>query len=394
VIKTIQYQLDLNKSQKALLSKFFGCTRFIYNYMLNKKIEVYKKDKTSLSYIYLSKELTQLKKQPKYIWLNEVANVSLQQSLRNLDAAYERFFKLKTGFPKFKSKDSKQSCKFTENVHISDKKIKLPKIGWVRIYMDKDLPEGKIGTVTVSKNTANKYFVSIIIKNDDTMPVKCPVTIETTIGIDVGITSFAILSDGTKIKNPKYLEKAETRLNVLQRRLARKQKGCNRRKAARLRVAKYHYKISCKRNDFLHKLSSKIISENQTIVIEDLNIKGMIKNHKLAKAIASVSWSEFFRQLKYKAEYSGKNIIQIGQFEPSSKLCNVCNHKHETMKLSNRHWTCLNCGTYHDRDINASINIKNIGLKNSREAIPGEDVELPTIVGVKKRQDKKFAKAN
>lgn len=391
MIKTIKYQLDLNRTQRNVLEGFFGCARFIYNYMLQLKINSYKSDdKISLTGFQLCKKLTELKKISEYTWLKKVPNVVLQQSIRNLDNAYQKFFSGKTRFPKFKSKHrSKQSCKFTGSIYVDniDKKIKLPKLGWVRIYMDRDLPHGKIGIVTVTKNSSNKYFVSINIKNDELYPTKCIIDHSTSVGIDVGIKDFAVLSTGEKVKNPKYLESGEKRLKVLQRRLSKKMKGSNRRKIARLKVAKYHYKIACKRRDFLHKLSSKIIRENQTIIIEDLNVIGMLKNHTMAKSIASTSWSEFFRQLKYKSEYSGKNLIEVGRFEPTSKLCSACNHANDYLKLSDRNWTCMDCGTYHDRDINAAINIKNIGL-NTREVIPSEDVELLTLVKTVKRQDR------
>jgi len=373
-----------------MLAKFFGHTRFIYNHMLNRKMEAYKLDKTRLSCYELIKELTLMKKQPEYSWLREVTNESLQQSIRNMDYAYQRFFKQKAKFPKFKLKYGKQTCKFIQNVYINfdTKKIKLPKIGWVRFHLDKTF-DGKIGTVTVSKNTAGKYFVSICYKTDEVIPTKVPITSETTIGIDVGIKHFAVFSTGEKIDNPKFLEKMEPRLKILQRRLSKKKKGSNRRKRAQQRVANYHYKIACRRNDFLHKLSTKIIRENQSVVIEDLNISGMMKNHNLAKFITSVSWGEFTRQLKYKAEYSGKNVLTIGRFEPSTKPCSVCNLINNDLTLSDRHWTCLNCGTYHDRDINAAINIRNIGLKNSGEVIPVEDVEMLPIGESMKRQDKR-----
>ena len=363
--------------------------------MLNRRIEAYQKNKTRLSCVDLCKELTPLKKKDQYFWLNEVTNESLQQSIRNMDSAFTKFFREKKGFPKFKSKFGKQSCKFIQSVKVdfTSRKIRLPKIGWVRVFIDREFG-GKIGTVTVSKNKAGKYFVSLVIKNDMPLPQKPEVKEDQAIGIDVGLKHFAVLSTGEKIDNPKYLQKSEQRLKVLQRRLSRKQKGSNRRNAARLRVAKCHYKISCKRNDFIHKLSTRIIRENQTVVVEDLNVAGMLKNHCLAKAISSVSWSEFFRQLKYKADWVGRNVVTIGRFEPSSKICSVCGNTNNALILSDRDWTCLNCGTANDRDVNAAQNIKQFGLQKqnligySGEAIAGGDVELPTIVGAKKRQNK------
>lgn len=358
--------------------------------MLNRRIETYQKDKTRLSCVDLCKELTPLKKQIEYSWLSEVSAESLQQSIRNMDSAFTRFFRERKGFPKFKSKFGQQSCRFVMNLKIdfTSKKIRLPKIGWIRLFIDREF-EGEIRSATVSKNKAGKYFVSLVIKNDIPLPQKPQIKEDRAIGIDVGLKHFAVFSTGEKIDNPRYLQKSEQRLMVLQRRLSRKQKDSNRRNAARLRVAKCHYKIACKHNDFLHKLTSRIIRENQTVVIEDLNVAGMLKNHCLAKAISSVSWSEFFRQLKYKADWAGRNVVTIGRFEPSSKMCSVCGTTNKALVLSDRDWTCLNCGTAHDRDVNAAINIKNIGLKkHSGEAIAGGDVELPTVVGAKKRQDK------
>jgi putative transposase len=367
--------------------------------MLNRQIEAYQKDKTRLGCVDLCKEMTQLKKQEEFKWLNDVTSESLQQSIRNMDSAFTRFFREKKGFPKFKSKFGKQSCKFINCVVIDfyKGKIRLPRIGWVNVFIDRKF-DGEKGTVTVSKNKAGKYFVTLVIKDNKELPQKLQIVESEAIGIDVGLKHFATLSTGDKIDNPKYYQNGEARLKVLQRRLSKKQKGSNRHKEAKIRLAKAHYKIVCKRSDFLHKLTSKIIRENQTIVIEDLNVKGMMQNHKLAKGIQSVAWYEFFRQLKYKANWQGKNVLTIGRFEPSSKMCPVCGTINQDLKLSDRDWTCMNCGTMHDRDIAAAINIKQFGLQKqnligSGEAIPVEDVESPTLVGAKKRQGKK-AKAN
>lgn len=393
MLKAYKYQLDLNESQKTFFNKSFGCSRYIYNWALDKKIKAYQDNKTKLSAYDLSASLTVLKKEIE--WLKEVNSQTLQQSIRNMESAFTRFFREKKGFPKFHSKHGKQSCKFTTVKYVDFEKrtITIPSLGKVRFFCDRQFV-GKLGTVTVFKNAAGKYFASFCVDTGDPIPAKAAITEYSTIGIDVGISSFATLSDGTKIDNPKYLEKAEKRLKVLQRRLSRKQKGSNRRKAAKLRVAKHHYKVTCKRNDFLHKLSSKIISENQTIIIEDLNVQGMIRNHKLAKSILSVSWSEFFRQLKYKANWHGKNLILIGRFEPSSKMCS-CGIINNELKLSDRDWTCSSCGLTHDRDFLAAQNIKRFGLVKqnlvgiSGDAFPVEDVEILPLGRSMKRQVKK-----
>jgi putative transposase len=395
VLKAYKYQLDLNKKQKDFFAKSFGCCRWVYNWALNKKNEQYQKNKESLSAIDLIKELTIIKKQEEMQWLGEVDSQSLQQSIRNMESAFTRFFREKKGFPKFKSKNNKQSCKFTQAVIVDfeKKKIRIPKIGWIRIFIDRKF-EGKIGTVTVSKNPAGKYFVSVLVDNEKSLPKRKTIKEKTTVGIDVGIKNFATLSTGEKIDNPKHLEKSLQRLVVLQRRLSKKEKGSKRYEQARLAVAKLHYKITNQRKDFLHKLTARIVAENQGVVIEDLNVEGMMKNHLLARYIQSVSWSEFFRQLQYKCEWNGKNLITIGRFEPSSKLCS-CGEINHKLTLNDREWICEKCGTKHDRDVLAANNIKKFGIqnqnligieKNSGRATAGEGVEILLIDGSKKRQ--------
>lgn len=363
MIRSYKYQLNLNETQKSKFAKFFGCTRFIYNFMLEKRIKAYQQDKKRLTAFDLCKLLTPLKKQEEYSWLNEVTNESLQQSIRNMDSAFTRFFRQKTGFPKFKSKHKEQSCKFISGVKIDfqRKKIYLSKIGWCGFFCDR-IFSGKIGTITVTKNSAGKYFVSVVVDDEKKLPEKKPVGETTAVGIDVGIKHFATFSTGEKISNPKYYEKQQQRLAVLQRRLSKKQKGSKQREKAKLKVAKLHYKIANRRKDFLHKLSSKLIAENQSIIIEDLNVAGMMKNGRLAKSIASASWSEFYRMLSYKADWNGKNVIRIGRFEPSSKMCS-CGVLNRELKLADREWTCKTCGSKHDRDILAAQNIKRFGLQ-------------------------------
>lgn len=363
MIRGYKYQLDLNEKQKEFFEKSFGCARYVYNRALSRRIEVYEKTKEKLSCTDLIKEMTFWKKEEERIWLNEIANVSLQQSIRNMDSAFTKFFRQKTGFPEFKKKGHRDSCKFISCVHFDfeKQKVKIPIIGLCNFFCDRGWI-GKQGTTTVSKNAAGKYFISVLVDTQEELPKKPKIDEWESVGIDLGIKEFATLSSGEMIANPKYLEKSEKRLKVLQRRLSKKQKGSNRRNKAKLAVAKYHYKVANQRKDFLHKLSTKIIRENQTIVLEDLNVEGMMKNHKLAKAIGSVSWSEFTRQLEYKANWYGKNIIYIGRFEPSSKLCSNCGWKNIELKLSDRVWQCKECGIDHDRDVNAAINIKKFGL--------------------------------
>ena len=376
MLRAYKYQIDLNNNQITYFNKSFGCCRFVYNKALALKIDLYEKEKINIQVYDLRNKLTEWKQDENTKWLQEVNSQILQQSIFNLDNAYKNFFKHKKGYPKFKKRSGKQSCKFDQNIHIDFEhhKIKLPKIGWIKYFADKRRFDGLIRSATVSKLPCGKYFVSVLIDTKQEIPDKSKVQAKTTIGIDVGIKHFAVLSDGQKIDNPHHLDKQLQKLKYLQKQLSRKQKGSNRRNVQRLKVAKQHYKIQCQRKDFLHKLSSKIVSENQTIVVEDLNIGGMLKNHNLAKSISDVGWGLFFDMLEYKSEWYGKNFIKIGRFEPSSKKCSNCKEINQKLTLNDRHWICDNCGTKHDRDINAAINIKKIGIatyiNNSRSGRP------------------------
>lgn len=392
MIKTYKYRLTPNEEQRIFFEKSFGCARYVYNWGLNLRNKAYQKDGTRLTFADLCKSLTILKMCEDSSWLCEAANQSLQQSLRNMDSAFTRFFREKKGFPKFKSKKGKQSFQLVQAVSIDfdNHKVKLPKIGWVGFYKNREFV-GKIGTVTISKSTTGKYYMSIVVEDGLDLPTKAPINHETSVGIDVGIKDFAVLSNGQVFENPRHLEKAEKRLKVLQRRYSKKQKGSNRREKARWAVAKAHEKVKNCRLDYIHKVTSKIIRENQTVIIEDLNIEGMMKNHNLAKHIASVSWSEFFRQLQYKAEWNGVNLIRIGRFEPSSKMC-LCGAINKDLKLSQREWDCPNCGRHNDRDLLAAINIKRFGLQEqnligiSPAGCGVEGVEWSALADTVKRQ--------
>lgn len=364
MIKAYKYRLHPTKEQAEFFEKSFGCVRFVYNWALNQRIEAYQKDGTRISWVDSCKQLTELKKQEKTKWLCEVANQSLQSSIRNMDSAFTRFFREKKGFPKFKSKKhSKQSFQFVDKVRIDFEthRVKLPKIGEVKFGKNREFV-GKMGTCTVSKTPTGKYYISILVDDGKPMPEKTPIKADTSVGIDVGIKDFAVLSNGQVYSNPKFLEKDEKRLKVLQRRLSRKQKGSKRRERARLAVAKQHEKIKNHRENFIHQVTSRIVRENQTVVIEDLNIEGMLKNHNLAKHIKSASWSEFFRQLQYKCDLYGKNLIRIGRFEPSSKMC-LCGYINKDLTLKDREWDCPQCGRHNDRDLLAAMNIKRFGLQ-------------------------------
>ena len=366
--KTYKYKLNPNKTQKQMLDKVFGCVRFIYNWGLYKKKEAWLKNKQNISYFELSKELPMLKKDGEHDWLKDCPSESIQQSLRCLDNAFTNFFKKKAKFPVFKSKKrNKQSIKFVNNIIVDfDKyRIKVLKLGWLKLCKNRefDVNTCKIGTVTISKDHCGDYWCVILV--DDNTPVKPKTKVEwdKSVGIDMGIKSYATLSDGTKIGNPKFLEKELRHLKRLQQSFARKQKDSNRRETARLKVAKLHRRITNKRDDFINKLTSYLVnSEYTTFCVEDLNVTGMTQNHVLAKSVNSASWGEFMRQLEYKSEWSGKNIIKIGRFDPSSKMCSNCGYKNVDLKLSDREWVCPVCGEKHDRDVNAAINIKKMAL--------------------------------
>lgn len=368
MIKAYKYKILPSEEQKQLLNKFFGCARYIYNWGLNIKTQSYKERGKSVSYNDLAKQLTSLKRQEETAFLCECANESLQQSLRNLENAFTGFFRKKTKYPNYKSKKkSRDSVKFINCVHFDFKewKIKIPKIGWVKLCKNRTWNQAtcKQGTVTVSKDKCGAYWVSVVVDNRQSKQTKKLIKTETTVGIDLGIKDYAILSNGTKYGNPKHLEQSQKMLAHWQKVFARTKQGSNRHEKARLQVAKCYKKITNQRNDFIHKLSADLVRKYDTICLEDLDVKGMEQNHHLAKAIGDAAWGEFVRQLAYKSEWYGKNVVFIGRYEPSSKLCHCCGYVNKELKLSDREWVCPVCGEHHDRDVNAAINIKRIALE-------------------------------
>ena len=368
MFKAYKYKLIPNQEQMETLSKYFGSVRFVYNWGLNKKIETHKESGKSIGYVQLSRELTLLKQQKEFEWLKECSSDSLIQSLRNLDAAFSNFFKKNAKYPKFKTKKcSRDSVKFRKTVHFDfrDWTVKLPKIGKIYLCKNRTFNQAtnKIVNCTVSRDNCGTYWCVVTVDDLQEIPSKAEISKDSSVGIDLGIKDYAILSDGRKFSNPKHLENTKKKLAHLQKVFARKEKGSKNYEKMRIKVAKCHRKIANKRNDSLHNLSSYLVNNYKTICLEDLNVKGMLQNHHLARAIQDASWYEFTRQLQYKSDWKGDNVIYIGRFEPSSKTCSVCGYKKEDLKLSDRKWTCPNCGTKHDRDINAAINIKEMAFK-------------------------------
>lgn len=361
--KAYKYRIRPSKEQQERLAQFFGCTRFVFNACLETRREIYEATGKTISQFDLCKQVKDLKNTEGFEWLKEVPAQSLQVAVLNACTAYKNFFN-GSGFPKFKGKKANQSISFPQSTKVDFEKgkVSVPKLKCIKCYFDRTFT-GKIKTSTITKTKTGKYYISILVDNGETLPQKAPIHEQTAVGLDMGIKHFCITSDGEYFENQRILIKNLNRLRREQRSFARKQKGSNRRNKQRIRIAKLHERISNLRKDFLHKLSTYLVRTYDTICVETLNVKGMLKNRKLSKHIADQSWSMFLEMIKYKCDWYGKNFVKNDRWFASSKTCNVCNHKNEKMTLSTRLWTCDKCGTTHDRDENAAINNKKEGLR-------------------------------
>jgi putative transposase len=359
--RAYKYRFYPTEEQKRILARTLGCCRYVYNWALRKKTDAYHQDAQRLSYKALSAALTELKQQEETAWLSEVSSVPLQQALRHLDKAFLNFFAGRAKYPTFKKKRHRQSATYTATAFAWDgTSLLLAKMTEpLDIVWSRPLPNGsKPSSVSVTKDGADRYFVSILIAEDI---AHLPQT-DASIGADLGLKSFVVTSSGEAIGNPKFFRTDEKSLAKAQRRHAKKQKGSKNREKARKKVAHIHARIADRRRDFLHQLSTRLIRENQTICVESLAVKNMVKNPKLSKAISDVGWSEFVSQLDYKAQWYGRHLVKIDKWYPSSKRCFACGHILDSLTLDERSWICPECGIHHDRDINAAQNIHAVGL--------------------------------
>lgn len=391
MIKAYKYRLYPTKVQEELLLKHFGCVRYIYNWGLDYKTTFFKENGKSISYMNISGKdgaLSTIKKENK--WLKEINSQSLISALGNLDKAYSNFFAHRSSFPKFKKRSEKQSFQVPQHGWFDTKnnRLYIPKFKeGIYCKIHRKIPIGRQGTITISKNPSGKYFVSVIIEIEDSIKEKQKPIKETTIGLDFGLKTFITTSNGSKYTSPEYLKQALAKLQKLSRKHSKKQKGSKNKEKERIKLARLHEKISNQRVEFLHKLSSTLVSENQTICIEDLNMKGMSK--LWGRKINDLSYYTFTQMLLYKSVWNGKNLIKIGRFDPSSQICSTCGYRNHDLKITDRTWKCPNCGSDLDRDINAAINIRDFGLNefNLRQEL--SDVKPLERKALTKRNRKK-----
>lgn len=377
MFRAYKYRIYPNADQIKKIENSFGVCRLVYNMGLEIRITAWKQAQKRVSGYDLMKQLPELRKE--YTWIREVDSQALIACFNKLDVAYKNFFKGK-GFPRFKKKSNRQSFDCPSNTRKIDFEkglLTIPKIPNIKISISRKF-DGKMKTVTITRAPTGKYYAIVLVEKAIELPVKKSITPETTIGIDLGIKDFIVTSEGVKVANPHYLRNDIERIKILDKRASRKKKGSNNRKKANLRVAILHERIHNKRIDFLHKLSSRLINDNQvnTICMESLRVSNMVKNHNLAQAISDVSWSKFKECMEYKAEWAGKNLLFVDTFFPSSKTCFNCKHINKELELNQREWKCEKCHSTHDRDINASRNIKFMGLSQSGQGMPVEPVRV------------------
>lgn len=369
LMKAYKYRIYPNGEQKVLIEKHFGCARFTYNWALALQQKYYEEHKKSLSRKEIQDHLVSMKKQDEYSWLKEVNSQSLLSSLLHVYTAFGNFFKGRTKFPKFKSKKIPQrsyQCPQHCNVDFERGLLNIPKLKGIKAIFSRKF-NGNIKTVTISKTATGKYYASILVELVHNKVTPSTIEKDKTIGIDLGLSHLLIMSNGEKIDNPRYLKKAQNRLSNEQKILARKKKESKNYQRKKIAVARIHEKVRSQRLDLHHKITHDLICKNQatSYAVEDLGIKNMVKNRKLAKSISDVAWSQFLTLLQYKADWNGKNILKIGRFIPSSKMCSHCGYILKNLSLSTRSWTCPDCSSEWDRDINASLNIRNIGLAHA-----------------------------
>ena len=386
--RAYRYRFYPTDEQQLLLARTFGCVRFVYTYFLRLRSDAYHQEQRYVSYRQTSSLLTALKQQEEHHWLQEVSCVPLQQALRHLSCAFRNFFEGRADYPAVKKKHREQSAEYTASAFTWDgTRLTLAKMEEpLAIRWSRPLPEGcKPTTVTVTRDRANRYFVSILVEQD----IKPLPHVDKMVGLDLGLTSMVVLSTGESVGNPKFFDRDEQKLAKAQRRLAKKQKGGKNMGKARLKVARIHARIADRRRDYQHKLSSRIVRENQVVCVESLAVKNLVKNHALAKSISDVGWGEFVRQLEYKASWYGRTLVKIDRWYPSTKRCSHCGHVLDSLSLDERFWTCPACSTFHDRDRNAAQNVLAEGLSVSACGEAARPNTNGTVEGTPRRNRKR-----